>query len=277
MIRPLSLFCAAVALCFCALPTSADEVVVNTGNPDGLIATASRPSGPGQMEIETADDFVLTETTSISGGSFTGLVPTGSTVEGVTIEFYHVFPVDSTSPPDGRVLTRVNSPSDVEFSDRSTGSSNLTFSTTVLSSSFTAANSVINGINAFPNQFTGGEGAVTGQEVQFNFSINPDTLPADHYFFVPQVELSDGTFLWLSAPKPIVPPGTPFPPGSTDLQTWIRNSDLDPDWSRVGTDITHQGPFNGSFTLTTAPEPCTLLLTSAGLLGLMLKRSRRTG
>src|SRR5579864_602849 len=115
MIRPLSLFCAAVALCFCALPTSADEVVVNTGNPDGKIATASRPSSPGKTEIETADDFVLTQTTSISGGSFTGLVPTGSTIEGVTIEFYHVFPVDSTSPPDGRVLTRVNSPSDVEF------------------------------------------------------------------------------------------------------------------------------------------------------------------
>ena len=186
-----------------------------------------------------------------------------------------MFPVDSTSPPDGRVNTRANSPSDVEFSDRSTGSSSLTFSTTVLSSSFTAANSVINGINPKPNQFTGGEGAVAGQEVQFNFSINPDTLPADHYFFVPQVELSDGTFLWLSAPKPIVPPGTPFPAGSTDLQTWIRNSDLDPDWSRVGTDITHQGPFNASFSLTTVPEPCTLVLTGAGLLGLMLKRRVR--
>jgi hypothetical protein len=118
---------------------------------------------------------------------------------------------------------------------------------------------------------------VTGQEVEFHFSIDPESLPADHYFFVPQVELSDGTFLWLSAPKPIVG-GIPFPPGSTDLQTWIRNSDLDPNWLRVGTDITHQGPFNAAFTLEgKVPEPCTLFLTGAGLLGLMLKRSRRTG
>jgi hypothetical protein len=73
MIRPLSVFFAAVALCFCALPTSADEVVVNTGNPDGKIATASRPSGPGQMEVETADDFVLSQTALIGGGTFTGL------------------------------------------------------------------------------------------------------------------------------------------------------------------------------------------------------------
>ena len=80
MIRPLALFGVVMFLCFCALPANADEVVVNTGNPDGLMATASRPSSPGKIEIETADDFVLTQTTSITGGSFTGLVPTGSTI-----------------------------------------------------------------------------------------------------------------------------------------------------------------------------------------------------
>ena len=76
-------------------------------------------------------------------------------------------------------------------------------------------------------------------------------LPANHYFFVPQVEVTDddGDFFWLSAPKPIVPPGTQFPPGFTDLQSWTRDAALDPDWLRVGTDITDQGPFNAAFSL----------------------------
>jgi len=68
-------------------------------------------------------------------------------------------------------------------------------------------NSVVNGINAKPNQFTGGEGPVTGEEVQINviFTTSVD-LAAGHYFFRPEVLLSIGNnFLWLSAPKPIVP------------------------------------------------------------------------
>jgi hypothetical protein len=82
------------------------------------------------------------------------------------------------------------------------------------------------------------------------------------------VQLTNGDFLWLSAPKPIVPPGTPFSP---DLQTWIRNDNLAPDWLRIGTDITHEGPFNASFSLTgtTVPEPSTLLLLGTGLLALV--------
>jgi len=264
----------AIVLCAHAVPVKADSVVINTGNPDGLMATASQPSSGGKLEIETADDFILSQNTAITGGTFIGLLPTGaalSSVSGVTIEFYRVFPQDSTNPPNGNVLTRFNSPSDVAFDTRSSSSSNLSFTTALLNSSFTAANSVVNGIHPFPNQFTGGEGAVSGQEVQFTFSINPDSLPANHYFFVPQVQLSDGTFLWLSAAKPIVAPGQPFMP---DLQTWIRDSNLDPNWSRMGTDITHQGPFNAAFSLngTPTPEPSTLLLIGAGLLGVMLKR-----
>jgi len=40
---------------------------------------------------------------------------------------------------------------------------------------------------------------------------------------------SSGDFFWLSAPKPIVPSGTPFPAGFTDFQARIRNEGLAPD------------------------------------------------
>lgn len=232
----------------------------STGNPDGKIATLSRPTGAGKVQTETADDFVLDQTTSISSATFTGLLPLGaplSSINDVEIELYHVFPADSAAP-SGNVFTRVNSPSDSEFLALDSKLGEIQFTPGILSSSFTVANSVVNGINKFPNQLTGGEAAATGQEVEFNILFNtPFTLPAGHYFFRPEVGLDSGDFLWLSAPRPIVPPGTPFPAGSTDLQTWIRNDNLAPDWSRIGTDITGQGPFNAAFTLSgeVVPEP----------------------
>ena len=99
----------------------------------------------------------------------------------------------------------------------------------------------------------------------------PVLLPADHYFFRPEVLLSDGDFLWLSAPKPIVAPGTPFTP---DLQSWVQNDDLAPDWLRIGTDITHQGPFNAAFTLSgdVVPEPSSHILLGSAVAVLALAR-----
>jgi hypothetical protein len=272
MLRSLSLAMLLTIGLLMAIPAAADSLLINTGSPDGLIAMASRPEAPGKIEIEAADDFILSGATNVTGGSFVGLLPSGaslSNISQVVVEIYRVFPKDSTNPASGNVLTRVNSPSDVAFDSRDSATGGLKFTPT-LSGSFTTANSVLNGINKLPNQFTGGEGPVTGEEVSFNVTFTtPFDLPADHYFFVPQVLLTNGDFFWLSAPKPIVPPGTPFPPGFTDLQAWMRNGDLDPDWSRVGTDITHQGPFNGTFTLSgspSVPEPSTLLLLGTGLL-----------
>ena len=267
------------ALAF-ALPIStfADTLLVDTGNVDGRMATASRPDSAGKIEIEAADDFILNNSALVNSGTFTGLVPSGHNVTGVTVEIYRVFPADSNNPPSGNVPTRANSPSDVAFDSRSSGT-DLNFTATVLNNSFSAANSVLNGIHPIPGQTTGGDGAVTGQEVQFSFTLtSPFSLPADHYFFIPQVELSSGEFYWLSSVRPIVAPGTPFAP---DLQAWIRNADLDPDWLRVGTDIvggTAPPTFNGAFSLSgvATPEPASIALFGSGMLvlGVLLRRRR---
>ena len=251
-----------------ARPSFAAPFFFSTGNPDGLMGTGSRPESAGKMEIESADDFVLTSPTQINSATFTGLLPLSlPNIERVVVEIYHVFPGDSANPPSGNVPTRTNSPSDVRVDARDTAVGSLTFSGDALGA-FTVENTVLNGINPKPNQTTGGEGPAFGEEVRLNVTFTtPLTLPPDHYFFVPQVQLSNGDFLWLSAPRPIVAPGTPFSP---DLELWIRNAALDPDWLRVGTDIVGGTPpptFNGTFSLTgdTVPEPSTVVLMLSGL------------
>src|SRR5215831_9867042 len=268
MNRTFRIFLGLALLAFITGPAFADSFT--TGAPNGLIAVASRPDTGGVLEIEAADDFLLGSQTNLLSATFTGLVPAGANVLQVVVEIYRVFPNDSTVPPDGKVPSRMNSPSDVAFDSRSSGSG-LTFTTTTLNSSFKAANSVLNGIHASPFQKTGGEGSVTGQEVLFavNF-INPIDLPADHYFFVPQVQLSNGDFFWLSAARPNV-----INPFSPDLQAWVRNGDLDPDWLRVGTDIVGGDPaptFNASFSITavSTPESSSAVLLIVGLVGCAL-------
>jgi hypothetical protein len=258
--------------CLVALPAAADTTFFSTGSPDGLMATASRPASAGKNEIESADDFVLTTTTSISSATFIGLLSGGATftdVSDVRVEIYHVFPNDSDTTRTPNVPTRVNSPSDNALDDRD----NLNVSATERAG-FTVANSVQpGGIHPKPGQTTNGNGPITGDEVQFNVTFTtPFVLSAGHYFFVPQVEVKNlaDDFFWLSAARPIVSPGTPFPLGFTDLQSWTRDANLDPDWLRVGTDITGQGPFNAVFSLSgsAVPEPSTWAMMLLGFAGL---------
>ena len=66
------------------------------------------------------------------------------------------------------------------------------------------------------------------------------------------------------------------------LESWTRDQFLDPDWLRIGTDITNKGPFNAAFVLNgvTVPAP----VAGAGLPALVmacgclvaLARRRRT-
>src|SRR5215471_20647957 len=139
---------------------SASSFFFSTGAPDGLIGTLSRPAGAGLVQTETADDFILSECVLINEATFTGLLPMGASltsINRVEIEIYHVFPVDSDTNRTPAVVTRMNSPSDVEINDATRDSlhNSLSANATVVNPTFSALNSVINGINPAPNQFTG--------------------------------------------------------------------------------------------------------------------------
>jgi hypothetical protein len=287
----------ALASTLSARPSAADSVLFSTNStPDNAMAMASRPGVGGKGEIEAADDFFTTSPVQIKSATFTGVVvPTSGAapvIGEVVVELYHVFPLDSnvgrtSGPPTfstPQVPTRVNSPSDVEFDDRDTAKGNLTVMTSNMGP-FTANNSVLNGIHLpMPGQ-TGGDGPVTGTEVKFTVNFTtPFVLPGDnHDFFVPQVQVTGGEFYWLSSSRPILTTlgGTPFPAGVTDLQAWMRNEPLQPDWLRVGTDIVggaNAPTFNGTFTLSglAIPEPSSLVMAgTAAMIGLGYSLRRR--
>jgi len=217
-----------------ATPASAASFTFTTGSPDGAMAMATRPASAG-VEIEPADDFILGTCTTLTSATFTGLIAGGANVGNVNevdVEIYRIFPLDSNTSRTITVPSRNNSPSDVAFVSLSSASGGLTFTGSTINPSFSTANSVLNGIHPAPNQTTGGEGPVSGQEVSITATFTtPITLPAGHYFIVPQVGVPTGnTFYWLSTSH--------LPPLFTgDLQAWIRTAPLDPDWLRVGTDI----------------------------------------
>ncbi len=229
---------------------------------DGLSAIGWREN----REIEAADDFVASNPMTVNAATFTGLI-TGATptIGEVVVEIYRVFPglgglSNSANAGELTFGRRVR--------PRDAAASSLTFTTATLAASFSASNSVLNGIHPIPTQTTQGEGAVSGKEVQFTVNFTtPFNLPANHYFFIPQVQVTGGQFYWLSAPRPVTG-SFAFTP---DLQTWIRNQALDPDWLRVGTDIvggTTPPTFNASFSLNGVPEPSSVLLFALGAVGL---------
>jgi hypothetical protein len=230
------------------------------------------------FEVEAADDFFLSSQTLITSASFIGLIVPGTggaTISDVMAEMYRIFPLDSNTVRIPHVPTRANSPSDDALATRDSAMGQLTFTTSVLAPTFTVLNSVQpGGIHPSPLQTTGGNGPLTGQEVQITLNfLSPFNLTDSHLFFVPQLTLTNGAqFYWLSASRPITGAGgtTPFPVGVTDLQAWTRDANLDPDWLRVGMDIvggTTPPTFNMAFSLdgTVVPEPSENLMVLAGL------------
>lgn len=167
--------------------------------------------------------------------------------------------------------TRSNSPSDVAFQVKDSAAGELSFTTSLLSASFSALNSVrLGGIHPSPGQLTGGNGLISGQEVQFNVNLaTPFDLPSDHYFFIPQVSVANGGGSFIGYPHrgQLAEPEQRY---SAPTCKPGRDSNLNPDWLRIGTDIVGGNPaptFNAAFSLegSAVAEPGTIFLAVAGL------------
>src|SRR5262245_61396120 len=144
-----------------ATSASAAPFIFTNGNPDGRLGALSRSESAGKIETETADDFILAQPTVINGATITGLIVNApvASIANVEVEVYHVFPLDSIDPPSGRVLSRVNSPGDVEIdaATRDGSDGTLRFVAKQQATGVSVANTVVNGINPNPSR-TNGEG-----------------------------------------------------------------------------------------------------------------------
>jgi hypothetical protein len=160
----------------------------STGGPDARIGSRSEPGNVhnSNVEFETADDFILPVQTELDQATFTGLLTGGATtidISNVNIEIYQVFPKDSNTARTPIVPTRANSPADVALLARESSVNTLSFTTDVLSPSFTIANSV-----ASPAQIAVG-GASTavptsGEEIRFSVAFTPPARPGPRPLFL---------------------------------------------------------------------------------------------
>ncbi|HEX8010904.1 MAG TPA: PEP-CTERM sorting domain-containing protein [Casimicrobiaceae bacterium] len=77
--KPLLSLSAVVALFWAGLSSANVPFFFSTGNPDGLMATHSRPESVGKFEIQSADDLTLGSATKRTGATFAGLLTGGAT------------------------------------------------------------------------------------------------------------------------------------------------------------------------------------------------------
>ena len=210
-----------------ATPTWADPFSQH-GTPDGLLGALSQPASTGHLETETTNNFLLTDTDAHRSGDHHQVDPVGNCPGeySATSRSRSITSSRGLGRPLGEralhsQLTRGcrDRHHHARWEPR-----NARFQHSLLDE-LSVLNTVMDGINRAPTNVTDGEGPASGTVVQITITFIPDR-PAGgitHYFFHQEVQVAGGDFLYLSAPKPIVAPGTPV---TGDFQAWIRNSDL---------------------------------------------------
>src|SRR4051812_30134262 len=107
----IALILAAAGLAGAPGAARAQSLVFSTNEPDLRMGSAARVETANDVEIETADDFLLSGDTRLTGATILGLLPAGAAitdVQQVVVEIYRVFPLDSNTERTPHVPTRTN-------------------------------------------------------------------------------------------------------------------------------------------------------------------------
>ena len=277
--------------CLPAMPAAALLPAVysfSTGDPDGKIATASRPEST-ENSRSSPRMISCSPTTSITSATFTGLVPGGGerppTSSSRSIAY---FPRLGCRPHqrvaavlDVEVPTRVNSPSDVAFLEADSATGGLVLDQGARGDLHRKQLGETGGIYPEPESDTGGNGAVTGEEVRFDRELHRRLAPPRQPLFLrASGRAGQRQFLLAVGAEADRLAGTPFPPGFTDLQSWTRD---DSARSRLAAHRHgHRGrrpapTFNAAFSLagSAVPEPSTWAMMLLGFAGLGFAGYRR--
>ena len=215
-----------------ATPAWADPFVFSTGTPDGLLGALSQPAGSGTSRPRPPTTSSLSETTSIAQATITGLIPAGT-------------PAGEHQQRRGRGLSRLSqglgrSPlgagaragqlarrrRDRQRHARCERGNARVRGRSLVDASSSVLNTVVDGINPVPAERDPWRRSRRAARWSRSRSPSPRRSFCRRITIssAPRSQVTGGDFLFLSAPKPIVAPGTPF---MGDLQAWIRNSDLD--------------------------------------------------
>ena len=224
-----------------ATPAFAGDFFFTTGNADGLLGALSRSDSPGKVETETADDFVLTQTTIISGATIVGLVNAAvANITNVEVEVYNRFrwtrSVSSVGATCSRASTRRRTsksmpPRAMEAWERSV------LPQRQLSANFHRTEH--RGKRHQPESEPAGPAArvaTSGAEVEDHHHVHQADPSARRSLFLSPGGVGGG---W-RFPVAVGAAGRSWRPARrsrSDLQAWIRNARLAPDWVRIGTDV----------------------------------------